>query len=105
MVAAEGRFGKNVKAGSAIFEAVKKEFGEESVRYDLDSREDKLIDFPVRLEDDRIASARSVSEVLSSVPTAAFDYVFIAQPLEDKAKKWLAEKREEVLKPAREDDA
>jgi hypothetical protein len=62
------------------------------------------MDFPVRMKDGRIASSLSVSEVLKYVPVAAFDYVFVAPNLEDEAKKWLEDRREEIIRPTKEEE-
>ena len=96
---------RNPEAASAIYEAAKRRFGQENVRQDRYPGKGGITDFPVKLKDGRIASSLSVSEVLNDVPVAAFDYVFVAPNLQDEAKKWLQDSREEIIKPVKEEDS
>ena len=47
--------------------------------------------------DGRVVSAQAKSDVLSSIPGASFDYVFIQAGLLAQAKKWLESSRTKVL--------
>lgn len=95
---------KNPETAKAIYDAAIQKFGEDNVRQDQYPGKGGIMEFPVKLKDERIASSLSISEVLNNVPVAAFDYVFVAPNLEDEAKKWLEENREEIIQPAEEDE-
>ncbi len=94
---------KHERPGDPIFEAAKAEFGDSAVRRDEYPGKGGLTDFPVKLKDGRIASALSVSPVLSKVPVAKFEYVFIDPARETEARKWLREHQETILTPTMEE--
>ena len=88
---------RNPESGRLVFEAARERFGEDAVRRDRRSPGSVAVDFPVLMKDGRIASARTVSSVIGSIPDAAFDYVFIDRGREDEAKRWFREERTSIL--------
>lgn len=73
----------NPNAGEVLFNAVQSEFGSDAVRRDSYFPRSPLIDFPVLMRNGRVESARSLSEVLERLPTAAFDFIFIRPDIEE----------------------
>ncbi|MEK6239253.1 MAG: hypothetical protein N2C14_31430, partial [Planctomycetales bacterium] len=88
---------KNVGAVSAIFDAVKEEFGEANVRMKEQPSKDEGAVFPVQNRDKRIVSSISTSQVLENLPATTHGYVFIVPELRKQADSWLKENREEIL--------
>jgi len=56
-------------------------------------------DFPVQTKDGRIVSSVAISETLTRLPAASFDYVFVAPQFHKKALDWLAGNRKNIIKP------
>jgi HD superfamily phosphohydrolase len=88
----------NPEAGKLIFEAAKKEFGEENVRHKKKAAKGELIDFPVLMRDGSVASALAVSAALPRIPELSFEYVFVAPELVSKSRQWLKDKKAELIK-------
>ena len=93
----------NPEAAILIYEAAKDQFGEENVRYDSYSGKSGITEFPVRLDDGRIASSISVSNVLKDLPVPAFDYIFVDPVILSEAQEWLEKRRENIISPAQEE--
>ncbi len=87
----------NSEAAKAVYNAAKKEFGEDNVRYDYYPQKGGTPDFPVLTGDGRIVSSLALSQVLAKLPTAASDYVFINPDIRDGAEEWLLKKRAEII--------
>jgi HD superfamily phosphohydrolase len=92
----------NPDAGLAIFQAAEKEFGSENVRHDRYSEKGVAAEFPVFTKDTRVVSSTSISEVLSNLPAASLEYVFIHPAQREEAKRWLAENRCSIIQPQEE---
>jgi len=92
----------NPGAGLAIYNAAREEFGEDLVRRDQRHPSGPVVDFPIELYDGRSVSALAESQVLSNIPTAAIDYVFVQSEKAPVARKWLDEKRVGVLEQSLE---
>jgi len=84
-------------ASQAIFEAVSKKFGKDSVRLDIYQKESTPPPFPLKMFDGRIVWANDESGVLDKIPPAVADYVFIDPVYIEKASKWLDENRSEII--------
>ncbi len=94
----------NPEAGNEIFEAAEAEFGSENVRSDRYSQKSSAVEFPVLMNDGRIASSISLSETLRQLPIAKFEYVFVEPGLHKRASDWLDSKRDEIIRPKEEDE-
>ena len=70
---------------------------EETVRHDRYSEKGSVAEFPVFTKDTRVVSSTSISEVLGNLPLASFGYVFIDPSLQKSARKWLDERRIEII--------
>ncbi len=88
--------------GQAVYEAACLEFGNEQVRHAVLPGKIKQYDFSVLGHDGNIVAARERSDVLSTVPVATYDYVFVARELIAEARKWLDTNRETILQPKEE---
>jgi hypothetical protein len=75
--------------GLLIARAAKAEFGDEAVRRDEYTPGTASIDFLVRCRNGDVVSARSLSEVLSTLPNASVDLVFVAPERLCDAQRWL----------------
>lgn len=94
---------KNPDAGKLIFEAAKTNFSVESVRSSQYTQQSGTFDFPVLMKDGSTISSLSRSEVLSKIPVAAADYVYIIPEKRDEAKMWLLANRSKIIAPPKED--
>ncbi|MCC4765525.1 HD domain-containing protein [Methanosarcina sp. DH1] len=68
---------KNLEAQKAIYNDFKKQFGENNVIYDTEKQRGGDSTFPVYLNNRRIVSALSISDVLPKIPIAAIDSIYI----------------------------
>ncbi|AKB51041.1 Putative dNTP triphosphohydrolase, Archaeal subgroup [Methanosarcina barkeri str. Wiesmoor] len=68
---------KNLEAQKAIYNDLKKKFGENNVIYDTEKQRGGDSNFPVYLNNRRIVSALSISDVLPKIPIAAIDSIYI----------------------------
>ena len=87
----------NERAGDLVEAAALDRFSSDAIRRERGSTPGGTNDFPVLLDDDRIASAYSVSDVLEKIPEATYDYVLIEPTLVEPARSWLDENREQIL--------
>lgn len=88
----------NQEAGLAIFDAAKKEFGDELFRRDRYSQKSGAPDFPLRMHDGEVVSSLSVSDALRTIPVVSVDFVFAAKEVLPKASAWLSKNKSEVIK-------
>ena len=90
---------RNLKSVQHVFEAAVKEYSDDRVRRDLYPQKTGTgIDFPVLAhEDGRIYSSLELSETLSKAPIFSVDRVFIDPTVREKAKRWLDEKRDDII--------
>ena len=95
-----------------VYEALCKEFDPQLIREDHVGRDDDPenepsgrpdFDFPVLLEEE-IVSSTACSDVLDTIPEATVDYVFVAPELREKAKRWLAANKDNILEVRGSDD-
>lgn len=94
---------KNIDAVSQIYQAAVAKFGAEKVRRASKPGQDEGTVFPVRERDDRIVSSLAGSEVLSTLPVVAYDYVLIVPEIRKDAQKWLNDNREGILETKTEE--
>jgi len=85
--------------GRQVSRAAAQEFGEENVRWDRQPPKGGAPDFPVQTKDGRIVSSVAISETLTRLPAASFDYVFVAPQLHRRALGWLDRNRKDIIKP------
>lgn len=93
---------KNPDAVEAIYEAAREKFGADHVRMDRFPPRVGTHDFPVLARDERIVSSIAQSEVLSTLPTIATDYVFFDREVLQQATDWLEEEREDIISSGQE---
>ena len=84
--------------GRAIWLGVIQEFGEYAARLDSYTSSVGPFDFPVLQSDGRITSSSFLSDLLSRIPNAAIDFVFADPDIRDEARKYVIERREDLLK-------
>ena len=87
----------NPEPGKAIGQALAQKFGKDRIRLDSYTPRGEPFDFPVLQSDERIASSALLSLVLSNIPLAIIDYVFVDPAIRDEARRFVAENREELL--------
>jgi uncharacterized protein len=93
----------NPDAGQAVYKAAEIEFGPENVRYDRYAEKGVHSEFSVLTTSGEVVSSTSISEVLSGLPPAWLDCLFVERALLDKAKRWLDEHRASIIVPTEGD--
>ena len=89
---------KNPKATDLIFEKSKEKFGAEKIRRDSYPPQKAADVFPVYLREGRIIPSIKRSAILSQIPIASFDYLFIEPSQIKKAENWLKVELNNILK-------
>ena len=92
-------------ATEAIAGAAADEFGPENVRYGASPRRGEPPDFPVLDRDGSSVSSLSLSEVLTKLPAARDEYVFVEPSLRDRAKAWITAHRDDIIDQAMAEQA
>ena len=92
----------NIEASEYVSRALAQEFGEDKVKLDSYEPSGSVIDFPVLQPDLRIVSSTGVSDILQRIPTAAIGFVFVEPSIRPKAKEFIREHRESILRYDRE---
>jgi uncharacterized protein len=89
----------NLASVDLVFEAAKQELGPEFVRRDSYVSAPASEDFPVRLRDGMILSSLTMSKTFSDGQGPGFqvDSVFVSPESKEKAKKWLDEKKPQII--------
>ena len=93
----------NPEAGEAVFDALSKEFGEQSFRHDRYSQEGSAPDFPVELRDGSVVSSLAKSQTLSNIPFVSIDCVFAEGSVYEQVKEWLDSRHGEIIQPTKEE--
>ena len=88
---------RTIDARDAVFKALAKEFGRDMIRQDHVPPKPGPPDFPVRMDDGRIASAISLSDVIATLPQAKAEYVFAHPSIKEQAEQWLEANRDSIL--------
>jgi HD superfamily phosphohydrolase len=87
---------QNMEAGLAIYEAARKEFGDENVRHDKYVQKGSVRDFPVRLNEGDTVSSLFISDILKNLPILSVEYIFINPDIKQ-AKQWLDGNRIRII--------
>jgi hypothetical protein len=87
----------NLRSVELVYEAARKEFGDDAVRHDPYTSGADAEDFPVYQRDGSIASSVALSSTLQNGPAFAVDYIFIDPASKDKAKIWLDSHKQSIL--------
>jgi HD superfamily phosphohydrolase len=87
----------NLQSVELVYEAARKEFGDDAVRHDPYTSGTEAEEFPVYQRDSTIASSVALSPTLQNGPSFAVDYVFIDPDLKEKAKAWLDAQKSKIL--------
>jgi HD superfamily phosphohydrolase len=88
---------RNLNSPELIYEAAKKEFGDELVRFNPYKSDADSEDFPVLQRDGTITSSVLLSATFAQPPRFAVAYVFVAPEIKEKAKEWLKANKNSVL--------
>ena len=89
---------KNPKATDLVFEKAKEDFGLEKIRRDKYPPKKAADVFPVYLREGRIIPSIERSSILSQIPIASFDYLFIEPSQIKSAETWLKAELDNILK-------
>lgn len=89
---------KNPESATLIYDAMKKEFGDENLKYDSYTQKGSTLSFPVFNKDRTIMDSSLISKTLKDVPIVAIEYIFIEPSLKAKAQKWLEANRTDIIK-------
>ena len=85
-------------------EALKSEFGVDSVRVDLYSQKSGTLDFPVQMDDGTVVSARAASKVLADLPIIKVGLVYIDPPNYTAAIEYVRTNRDGIIAKALEEE-
>ena len=88
---------RNKESVKAVYEAAKREFGNDAIRIDEYPAKSRGIDFPVWTASDTVESSRMLSETLQKVPSFVVGVVYIRPELRQIARKWLDENRDSIV--------
>lgn len=92
------------EAGAAIYGALSQAFGPDMVRRDRYVQRNRPLDFPVLMRDGQVASSVAVSTVLQNLPIVSVDTVYTQAEMREGVKNWINKHKQEILKPASEED-
>ncbi len=87
----------NPESGRLIFEAARKKFGAEDVRYDPYTSKGSAPDFPVLMRDGSVVSSVTASPALAKLPLLAMDYIFIEKTKLARGREWLRANKSEII--------
>ena len=95
---------KNSDAVGLVYRAAREKFGADNVARDPNNGPEKpgtgqpeAFRFAVERDDGTVVSSNQESQILDDLPTALFDYVFVAPELLEEARAWLHDRREKIL--------
>ncbi len=91
----------DIDAPDRIFERVSKEFGPENMRFDSYRQRSDPSEFPVLLDDGKVGSSMSLSDVIVNLPLTAIDFIFCVPEISDEAGRWIDANRTSILKGER----
>jgi uncharacterized protein len=86
-----------VMKGKQIAVAAEAKFGSENVRYDAYPPKHSRIEFPVLERDGSVVSSHAKSQVLSKIPGAAFDYIFVDKGILPDAAEWYKRNKDALM--------
>jgi hypothetical protein len=81
----------------SITNAAVKKYGEENLHQDAYQMPKSAPDFPVLLPDDRVTSAKALSQPLNAIPGAGIDFVCIHPKDYQHALQWLKQNRRSLI--------
>jgi len=87
----------NPEAGKAVYAALVKELGKGTVHHDFLPPKGGAPEFPIRMNDGRIASSAAVSETLSKLPVPSVDFVFADNTVAAAARDFIEKSRNDIL--------
>jgi HD superfamily phosphohydrolase len=88
---------RNRNAGKAVRSFLARNFGPDLVRWEYQPPRGGAPDFPVKMHDNRIVSATSSSQTLSTLPSPVVDFVYVDRALAGQAKALIVSNREDIL--------
>ena len=83
--------------GVAIGQGLIEKFGKGRIRLDNYTPSGDPFDFPVLQSDGRIISSSLLSDLLSRIPLATIDFVFVDPDIRDEARRFVIENRKDLL--------
>lgn len=93
----------NRQSVQLVFRAARDRFGTDKVRKDeYVPKASPAPDFPVLMRSGEVVSSVALSPVLSSLPTTAIGYVFVAPDIQREAESWVRSTGESLLQSASE---
>ena len=85
-------------AAIAVEQRTKSIFGADSIRYARRYDKGGEVNFPVRMDDGKVASSIAVSEVLKKIPVIVKEYVYIDKELLKEGERWKERNLDKLLK-------
>ena len=95
---------ENPYRGRELFAEAELRFGSGNVRHDKLERGASIANFPVLLRDGKVLSSTLLSTVLTALPTASIEYLFIHPDLRKDGIEWLAANKDRVFHQERGDN-
>ncbi|MDA1258090.1 MAG: hypothetical protein O3C10_09670 [Chloroflexi bacterium] len=90
----------NSAPGSVIAGALTDRYGVDRVKSDHYVARNAVLDFPVLLQSGDVVSARSMSQILQTLPDVFVDYVFVDPDVADDARLYLKKHKVSILESA-----
>lgn len=87
----------NPSASRAVFKALGCEFGASNFHIDEYPGKNASTHFPVRMRDGEVSSSAGVSDVLTRVPVAKAEYVFVERSIFEQAGTWLRRNQKGII--------
>ena len=84
-------------AAVRVKRAAEEQYGPSKIRYAQRNDKGGVVDFPVLMDNDSVASSKAVSEVLGQLPGINKEYVYVDKDILNEAKKWLKENLDQLL--------
>lgn len=91
---------QNSRMAKAICRAAQAKFGADFARAAHPPPKESKLEFPVLMEDEKVQSSLTVSQVFASLPVPTPGYVYVDERILDEARKWLAKHRDHIIKEA-----
>jgi len=93
----------NPEAGTAVYQALRQQFGNEHFRRDAYKEKAGPPDFPVLARDGRCHSSMLMSDTLRQLPVVAVDYVFVSPEMRQECEVWLENNRGDIIRRKEEE--
>ena len=88
----------NSRMAEAICRAAQAEFGADSARAAHPEPKESKLEFPVLMENKKVQSSLTVSQVFASLPVPTPGYVYVDEGIWEEARKWLTKQRDRIVK-------